>query len=169
MIAGLLDHIWQSSLFAGGIAVLTLFFRRNRASLRFWLWFTASVKFLMPFAVLAMLGTYLSHLFPTPLPPSILAIQPAAERLSAPAHVLVASHAQTLAQSQSMGLALLLLACWLAGFAAIFGLRLLHWLRLRKLTDTAQDLPRRTLFSLHFRNSSGEAGLPCRFDDAGNV
>ena len=139
MIAALLDHIWQSSLFAGGIAVLTLFFRRNRASLRFWLWFAASVKFLVPFAVLAVLGGYLSHLFPTPLPSSILAIQPAAEKLSAPAHLLVAAH--TFAQSQGLDLAPLLLAGWLAGFAALFGLRLLHWLRLHKLTDAAQDLP----------------------------
>ena len=137
MIAALLDHIWQSTLFAGGIALLTFFFRRNRASLRFWLWFTASAKFLVPFAGLAALGGYLSHLFPTPLPSSILAIQPAAEKLSAPAHMLVASHAQ----GQAIGLAPLLLAGWLAGFAAIFGLRLLHWVRLRKLTDTAQDFP----------------------------
>ena len=83
--AAYLPHVYFDAVTrAGGIAVLTLFFRRNRASLRFWLWFTASVKFLVPFAALAMLGTYLSHLFPTPLPPSILAIQPAAERLSMP-------------------------------------------------------------------------------------
>jgi hypothetical protein len=83
MIAALLDHIWQSSLFAGAIALLTLFFRRNSAGLRFWLWFAASVKFLVPFAVLAMPGEYLSRLSPAPLPRSILAIQPAAEKLSA--------------------------------------------------------------------------------------
>src|SRR5579863_9464882 len=100
MIAALLDHIWQSSLFAGGIALLTLFFRRNRASLRFWLWFAASLKFLVPFAVLAALGAYLSHLFPASLPSSLRAIQPAAEKLSAPAHMLVASHAQTFVPGQ---------------------------------------------------------------------
>ena len=132
MIASLLDHIWQSSLFAGAIAAFSLLFRRNHASVRFWLWFAASLKFLVPFAVLAMLGTYLSHLFPAPLPSSILAMQPAAEKLSVPARLLVAPHAPDVG--------LLLLAGWLAGFAVLFGLRLLRWVRLRRLTDAAQDL-----------------------------
>jgi bla regulator protein blaR1 len=103
MIAGLLDHLWQSTLFAGAAALLTLTLTRNGAGLRFWLWFAASVKLLVPFVVLAALGEYLSRLFPTALPRSILAIQPAAERLSAPAQLLVARH------SQSADLALLLL------------------------------------------------------------
>ena len=104
MIAGLLDHIWQSTLFAGGIALLTLFFRRNRAALRFWLWFAASVKFLVPFAALAALGEYLSHRLPAAMPPSILAIQPAAEKLSAPARMLVASHTHSVDLAQGIGL-----------------------------------------------------------------
>jgi len=56
MTAGLLDHLWQSSLFTGGIALLTLFLRKNGAAVRFWLWFAASLKFLVPFAVLTALG-----------------------------------------------------------------------------------------------------------------
>ena len=64
MIAALLDHIWQSSLFAGFAGLLTLLFRRNGAALRFCLWFAASMKFLVPFAALAALGEYLSHRFP---------------------------------------------------------------------------------------------------------
>jgi len=31
VIAALLDHLWQSTLVAGGIALLTLFFRNNHA------------------------------------------------------------------------------------------------------------------------------------------
>lgn len=48
MIAALLDHLWQSTLFAGAIALCMPLFRRQSASLRFWLWFTASMKFLIP-------------------------------------------------------------------------------------------------------------------------
>jgi len=58
MIAGLLDHIWQSTLFAAGIGGFTLWFRRNGACVRFWLWFAASMKFLLPFAGLAMAGGF---------------------------------------------------------------------------------------------------------------
>jgi beta-lactamase regulating signal transducer with metallopeptidase domain len=133
VIASLLDHIWQSTLFAGGIGLLTLCFRRNSAGLRFWLWFAASLKFLVPFALLAVLGEYLSRLFPSALPQSILAIQPAAERLSAPA--------QLLPHAQSADLAPLFLCVWLLGFGAILGLRLLRWQRLRAVMAEAHDLP----------------------------
>jgi beta-lactamase regulating signal transducer with metallopeptidase domain len=134
MTLGLLDHLWQSTLFAGAAALLTLTLTRNGAGLRFWLWFAASVKFLVPFTALAALGEYLSRLFPTALPPSLLAIQPAAERLSAPAQMLVARH------SQSADLAPLLLGLWLLGLAAVLGLRLVRGLRLRAVLAEARDL-----------------------------
>jgi beta-lactamase regulating signal transducer with metallopeptidase domain len=134
MTLGLLDHLWQSTLFAGAAALLTLTLTRNGAGLRFWLWFAASVKFLVPFAALAALGEYLSRFFPAALPPSILAIQPVAERLSAPAQLLAARH------SQSADLASLFLGLWLLGVAAVLGLRLVRGLRLRAVIAEARDL-----------------------------
>ena len=59
MIAGLLDHLWQSTLFAGVIALLVPLLRTNRAAIRYALWFTASVKFLLPFSLLARVGAAL--------------------------------------------------------------------------------------------------------------
>ena len=85
MTPALLDHLWQSTLFAGGVWLLTLCLKRNPARLRFRLWFAASLKFLVPFAALSALGESLSRLFPTTVPRLVLAIQPAAERFSAPA------------------------------------------------------------------------------------
>jgi len=55
-VTALLDHLWQSTLFALPLGALTLLLRRHAASLRFWLWFAASVKFLVPFSVLMVLG-----------------------------------------------------------------------------------------------------------------
>lgn len=52
-------HIWQSTLFAGVAAGLTLVLRRNRAQTRYWLWFIASLKFLVPFSLLITLGAHL--------------------------------------------------------------------------------------------------------------
>ena len=51
-----LDHLWQSTLFAmlAGLAALAL--RRHRASIRFCVWFAASLKFLIPFSLVAALG-----------------------------------------------------------------------------------------------------------------
>lgn len=134
MIAGLLDHIWQSTLFAAAIGLLALLFRPNSAALRFRLWFAASLKFLLPFAGLAMVGEYLFRLFPASLPTSLLAIQPAAERLSAPARALAARH------GESFPWAPLLLGVWFLGFAALLGLHALRWRRLRGVMASAQEM-----------------------------
>ena len=56
MIAPLLDHLWQSTLFVLAAGLLTLLFRRNGAAVRYGLWFAASMKFLVPFALLTALG-----------------------------------------------------------------------------------------------------------------
>ena len=56
MLDMLWNHLWQSTVFAAGIAALTLVFRRNRANVRYWLWLGASVKFLIPFSALLWLG-----------------------------------------------------------------------------------------------------------------
>jgi hypothetical protein len=59
VIDWLIDHLWQSTLFALGAALLTLAFRKNGAKVRFFIWFAASVKFLIPFSVFVWLGEHL--------------------------------------------------------------------------------------------------------------
>ncbi|HLK64080.1 MAG TPA: M56 family metallopeptidase [Bryobacteraceae bacterium] len=53
------SHFVQSTVFGGAAALLTLAFRANRAEVRFWLWLSASLKFLVPLAFLSMAGTHL--------------------------------------------------------------------------------------------------------------
>jgi beta-lactamase regulating signal transducer with metallopeptidase domain len=55
----LLDHLWQSTLFASAAALLTLAFRGNGASIRFKIWLAASLKFLVPFPLLVLAGEHL--------------------------------------------------------------------------------------------------------------
>ena len=57
MVEAISDHLWQSTLFAGAVALFALAFRRHSARVRYWLWLAASVKFLIPFAALLWLGT----------------------------------------------------------------------------------------------------------------
>ena len=52
----LADHLWQSTLFTVGAALLTVCLRPNRAAVRYRLWFAASVKFLVPFSWLIAIG-----------------------------------------------------------------------------------------------------------------
>src|SRR5580704_3891291 len=56
-LSPLANHIWQSTVFVVAAWLLTLALRKNRASVRYWVWFAASVKFLIPFSVLISLGS----------------------------------------------------------------------------------------------------------------
>src|SRR5580658_2316281 len=60
------SHLVQSTLFAGTAALLTLAFRANRAQVRFWLWLSASLKFLIPFALLSIAGSHIGTWAPPP-------------------------------------------------------------------------------------------------------
>lgn len=57
-VGRVIDHVWQSTLFGIGAGLLTLAFRRNRAHLRYAVWFSASAKFLVPFSLLVWLGSF---------------------------------------------------------------------------------------------------------------
>jgi beta-lactamase regulating signal transducer with metallopeptidase domain len=134
MIAGLLDHLWQSSVFAAACAALTLGFAANGAAMRFWLWFAASIKFLLPFALLTAAGTYMSGLFPhlTP-PPRLLMIQPVAQRLADPVHALTAGHPPALSWTPWLA------GLWLAGVALVLAVQLARGVRLKAaLADTSE-------------------------------
>src|SRR5258706_5796955 len=52
----ILNHLWQSTLFAAAAGLLSQAFRRNHARTRYALWLAASLKFLIPFALLVSVG-----------------------------------------------------------------------------------------------------------------
>jgi bla regulator protein BlaR1 len=56
MIAPIADHLWQSTVVAAVIALVTLALRANRPQARYALWLAASLKFLLPCAALAAVG-----------------------------------------------------------------------------------------------------------------
>src|ERR1039457_4416813 len=58
-LSPLANHLWQSTLFAAVAWLLTLALRKNRASVRYWIWLAVSVKFLIPFSLLVSAGTQL--------------------------------------------------------------------------------------------------------------
>ncbi len=53
------NHLWQSTLLAILVALLTLTLRKNHARARYRLWLAASLKFLVPFSLLIGLGSRL--------------------------------------------------------------------------------------------------------------
>ncbi len=55
------NHLWQSTAFALIAALLTLALRKNQARARYWLWLAASLKFLVPFSLLVVIGSHLAR------------------------------------------------------------------------------------------------------------
>jgi len=68
MNSALVQHLIQSTCFAALIGALAWVLRRNSAAVRYHLWFAASVKFLVPFALFVSLGSHLDW-----KPPAVLA------------------------------------------------------------------------------------------------
>ena len=56
----LANHLWQSTIFVAAAALLTLVLRKQHASIRYWIWQAASVKFLVPFSLLVAVGNQLT-------------------------------------------------------------------------------------------------------------
>ena len=75
----MLNHLWQSTLFALVAGVLVLAFRKHRAHVRYWIWLVASFKFLVPFSLIADVGGYFAESSPAIRGPLFLVIQQAAE------------------------------------------------------------------------------------------
>src|SRR5579862_214959 len=52
----IVNHLWQSSCFALLAGLLAFVLRKNSPKVRYWVWLSASLKFLLPFALLVSLG-----------------------------------------------------------------------------------------------------------------
>ena len=113
MIAGLVNHLWQSTLVACVIGLLMLILRKNRAALRHGLWLAASVKFLAPFSLLIGLGSELEwRKAPTVAEPRLDAVLQIRDPIA-----MAASPAGSLRQAPIRTPAILF-GVWLCGFAA---------------------------------------------------
>ena len=132
MISELANHLWQSTLFAVAVGLLTLMCRKNHASVRYWLWFSASVKFFIPFTLLMALGDRLQ-------------LASKAPQIATPAvSATLAQVSRPFIEDSTLGVlsvqetprgfdwfALALLAVWVAGLIVMAVIRLRMWQRIR--------------------------------------
>ncbi|HLG57036.1 MAG TPA: M56 family metallopeptidase [Vicinamibacterales bacterium] len=130
MTAGIFDHLWQSTVCAGVVALLSLALRRNRARLRYGIWFVASVKFLVPFAALAAAGSLLEWR-QAPAPIASVVTSPAVRAFQAPFAELSLDSAVVAATPGRDRIASTLFAMWMCGFAVIVVGRVKQWRRIR--------------------------------------
>lgn len=133
MITLVFNHLWQSTLCLVVAAAALRWLGITSAAWRYGVWFAASVKFLVPFPALTMLGGWLSAQRAAPPPPFELtaAVQRFAEPVTGAAW--------------PFWLAVVLAAAWSAGFVVVLGRWLRHAAALRGRLDTAAsaelDLP----------------------------
>jgi beta-lactamase regulating signal transducer with metallopeptidase domain len=157
MILAVLNHLWQSTLCLGVIATLASLMRRNGAHTRYWLWFAASVKFLVPFGVLVSVGQQIAPHAPAP--------SPVAPAIAAPAAV-VAEHftvpftAVTPVQSTpTVPWGEITFLIWALGAFLLLLHWTMHWRELRKLLRESQPLPLALPIPVRSTSSTLEPGL----------
>ena len=115
-LSPLVNHLWQSTLFAAGVGLLTLALRKNRAGVRYWLWLAASVKFLIPFSLLVAIGGTFQWRTAPAIAPAGWTI--AVEQVFVPPALQAAARASVPAPPTFIPA--MLFAVWLAGVAGVF-------------------------------------------------
>ena len=151
MIAELTNHLWQSTVFAILVGLTTLAFHRNRAQVRYWLWLSASLKFLLPFSLLMTFGHRLEWASGThsiaPAPAVGLVVVQLTQPFPATlpqAHSTPAVHDWT---------AIAVFGLWACGFAALTVLRLRGWRRIRAAVRSSRPID--VLGTMQVRSSPG--------------
>ena len=131
-LSPLWNHLWQSTLCAAAVWLLTLTLRKNRAAVRYRLWFGASLKFLVPFSVLVSAASQLEWQTTSANAPPAIAF--AVEQVSQPFALPVS----TPAPAQSNPISAILLVLWLTGVGIGIG----FWLRWWRYIETTRHAAR---------------------------
>lgn len=139
------NHLWQSTAFTGLAALFALLLRKNHAATRHRIWAVASLKFLVPFSLLAGLGNRLSWLAPHPA--ATVGAQPIFTGLveqiglpfTRPPAMSVLSHTAPLQYTANLW-ALVLLAIWICGFIAVASSWWFRWRRIRVAVQSASPI-----------------------------
>jgi beta-lactamase regulating signal transducer with metallopeptidase domain len=139
MILALTNHLWQSTLFACLVALMTLMLRRNRAAVRYGLWLAASVKFLIPFSLLVTMGSHIEWLkAPALVQPRASFVMEGIGRPFAPP--VSVSHVVSAPTAPSR-LPAILFGVWVSGVAASLLAWRRRWQRVRAALRAASPLP----------------------------
>ncbi len=127
------NHLWQSSCFALLAALLAFALRTGPAKARYWVWLSASLKFLLPLALLMSVGSRIPS--PTaavmPAAPAILQI---AEPFTPATYLPTPSKTKTDWTPTSIGIV------WALGFIAIGSVRFRSWLRIQSALRAARPI-----------------------------
>jgi beta-lactamase regulating signal transducer with metallopeptidase domain len=138
MIAFVLDHLWQSTLFTGAVALIAVALRSHAARMRYWLWFAASAKFLVPFSLLVSIGSWLAPHAEFPELSAPLAALTSG--VSTPLFTTAPLSASSLGAVAYPDAVIVLFAVWLAGVGIAVTLWAMKWMRLRSVVKSARAI-----------------------------
>ncbi|HUO17915.1 MAG TPA: M56 family metallopeptidase, partial [Verrucomicrobiae bacterium] len=139
LASGLGNHLWQSTVVALVIGLLTLALRQNHARTRHALWMAASLKFLVPFSLLVSLGSFLAparHSSGAATPAIYVAVEQVSQPFTTVATHVTSSSASTAVSPSLPHLVPVLAAVWLCGFIAIILVWLIRW---RKISAAMRE------------------------------
>jgi uncharacterized protein (TIGR03435 family) len=133
----IVTHLWQSTLFGGAIALLTLAFRQSRAGVRHGLWLSASLKFVVPLALLTTLGGQLplGPIVQTATAPELATAPTRLDRLSGQAPAAHGASPDTLRWTRPV-----LISAWACGALGLVVYRLTLWRRIRATLRTSTPI-----------------------------
>jgi uncharacterized protein (TIGR03435 family) len=133
---GVLDHLWQSTVFAALAAALAWALRNNHARVRSAIWLAASLKFLVPFAFLVSIGERAEWRRASGVEPRVATILEEVSRPFAPSAASVPGQAQ-------FSWPTLMIAVWMCGCAFVLISWLRRWWRIRLAVRAATPVQRK--------------------------
>ncbi|MGH8295305.1 MAG: M56 family metallopeptidase [Steroidobacteraceae bacterium] len=139
MIPTVFDHLWQSTLFACAAGLLALVLRRHCARARYWAWFAASIKFLVPFSLLVSAGGWLAPRAELPVldPPVTYAVSSLSNPFTAAISPIAPAR---MGSVPSLHITAWLLGVWLAGTIVIAAVWTARWFRLLAVVRAARTV-----------------------------
>ncbi len=160
--AGLVNHLWQSTLVAALAWIVTLALRRDSARVRHAVWLAASLKFLVPFSVLASLGGRLGWR------PVVVASFTPHDLIVDASGPIFAARAVRFAAGPQPSVTLLhrlvdmlpvwLLVLWATGAIALVAVWLIRWRRVAAIVKASRRLDEGRVFDT-LRRIEARAGL----------
>ena len=136
------NHLWQSTVLAAVAALVALALRRQPAHVRYWVWLAASLKFLVPFAMLVAIGGAISWRSVDVVPyenPGVF-IEAISDPFSQNTMTLTARTRARAPGSVTASLPLVVTTVWFLGALTVLAAWFVRWLRVRASVGQARPL-----------------------------
>lgn len=140
-----INHLVQSTAVVLIAWLLTMLLRSNAARVRYSIWMVASVKFLVPFALLSSIGAHWAP--PNPSSPARTSFYVFVEEISQPVRAAQSIAAfpgpterATAPSGHSVPLVPIIAAIWLAGFLAMLVIWIARWRRAALIAASSQPV-----------------------------